>query len=91
MKRIYAFINGVCSFLVAMEADFTERRVNDARLDRGHLDIAVNDIDADAVAECLDGCLCRAVDSSACIRIKACRRAKVDDCLLYTSPSPRDA
>ena len=57
MKRIYAFINGFCSFLVAMEADFTERRVNDARLDRGHLDIAVNDIDADAVAKCLDGCL----------------------------------
>ena len=51
LQRIYAFIYPGCPFLIAMETDFAERGLHNARLDGGHLDITVYDIDADTVAE----------------------------------------
>ena len=79
LERIHAFIDGIGAGLVAVEAHFAECGLHDARLDGGDFDIAVDDVDADAVAEGLDGRFGGAVHGGSRIGVEAGGGAEIDD------------
>ncbi len=62
-----------------MEADFAEWSFYDARLDGGDFDVAIDDVDADAVAECFHGRFGGAVDRGAGVGVEAGGGAQVYD------------
>ena len=79
LQRVDAGIDSSGSLGVAVEADFAEGGLYDTRLDGGDFDIAIDHIDADAVAESFHGCFGGAVHGGAGVGVEAGGGAQVHD------------
>ena len=89
-ERCNSLVHVVSGLLVTFVAYYGEFGFNHSRGDVGYLDVVFQHIDAHGFRKGVHGVLGGTVDISTGVNFLSCHGGQVDDCLLYTSPSPRD-